>query len=105
MTWNDFTSWVSDKVQRVENFFNTIYTDAKDGVSAVFHSIDSTRSAIVNSATKISEQIVPTVGGVVKDVTGTVNNLGKDVVGISSNLQMPLMLGGAGVLAYLLLKK
>jgi hypothetical protein len=40
MTWNDVTEWFSDAWNGFKDIVSIVYTNAKNGISTVYHSLD-----------------------------------------------------------------
>lgn len=124
--FNDVKKWFSDRWDGFGDVVNTVYSDIKGGVSAVYHSFDDTRNTIIHgiadntkSLIKSGENVITKGEDVVKDlgkdatvavsnIGGDVrdlgSNLGKNIEGVTSNLSLPLLIGGGAALLFLIKK-
>jgi hypothetical protein len=99
MSWLDsIGDFFGEMYHKVEKVVTTVYNDGKQVVNDILGIVDKTTGGAVKAVDHIVTDAI--------DKTEKLgSNLGKDVADISSNLQMPLVVGGLGVLGYLILKK
>lgn len=132
--FEDLGGLVMDGIYGVEDVVSTIYTDAKSGVSSVYHSFDEDTKLALNTVKdnggkalddihdaidkggdvannfidkggKVADDVVKQTGKTVRSVGNNVADIADDVPKALDGLSLPLM-AAAGVAAiYLLTKK
>lgn len=102
--WNGIKSaatWVANGIKGV---VSTVHKDVRDVVSAVNTNVRDAASGVKNYVTHTQDSVVSVVNTAVKETAGLGKALGDDATKVASSMSLPLMIGGAAALAFVLLK-
>lgn len=113
--WEDVKGFFNDAYHKVENIVTTVYNDVKTGASSVFHSFDDNTKSLLNTVKTDTGMAFTDVHELIDKGSETINHLGNNiqqtVVGVADDvpkttesLSLPLIIGGAAALIYLMKK-
>lgn len=94
-------SWAADKVSAV---VGTVHNDITGAISAVHKDVRDTASGAIAYAGKTQDNIAGIINNTVNKTADVGKNIGDNVSKTAGALSMPLMIGGAAALAFVLLK-
>lgn len=94
-------NWTVDKVSAV---VGTVHNDIKGAVSAIHQDVRDTAAGAVAYAGKTQDNIAGILNNTVNKTADLGKNLGDNVSKSASAMSLPLAIGGAAALAFMLLK-
>jgi phage-related protein len=94
-------SWAADKVSAV---VGTVHNDVANAVSAVHRDIRDTASGAVAYAGKTQDNLTGIINNTVNKTADLGKNVGDNFSKTAGALSLPMAIGGAAALAFILLK-
>jgi hypothetical protein len=111
MTWSDFTSWMSGAMKTVGGAISHAATGVANFASATLDKVIGAGEHVVDKYAEVYQTGMKTLGSTVNSLGGDVKDLGSNlgnaaggaIDGLGKSLSMPLAIGAAGVVIFMLM--